>query len=133
MKIYHYLKEPFIYQSYFFIYVLFTTETVREKKMTFVPEKYFIVYSVYYNYRNSSTWMWSGVYSCLMFSDTIIIVFWCIIFTVCWYIIFTFWLMFFQPWYSFVYFVANSLFIWFCKFPCFIITIVWRLCRWLVR
>ena len=103
-----------------------------KRKWLLRQKKYFIVYSAYYNQRNSSTWMWSRVYSSLcsvilssLFSD--------VSFSVCWYIIFTFCLMLFQPWYSFVYFVANSPFIWFCKFPCFIITINWRLRRWLGR
>ena len=124
-------SHPFINPIFSSMYFLLLKPS-EKRKWLLRQKKYFIVYSAYYNQRNSSTWMWSRVYSSLcsvilssLFSD--------VSFSVCWYIIFTFCLMLFQPWYSFVYFVANSPFIWFCKFPCFIITINWRLRRWLGR
>ena len=124
-------SHPFINPIFSSMYFLLLKPS-EKKKWLLRLKKYFIVYSAYYSQRNSSTWMWSRVYSSLcsvilssLFSD--------VSFSVCWYIIFTFCLMLFQPWYSFVYFVANSPFIWFCKFPCFIITINWRLRRWLGR
>ena len=124
-------SHPFINPIFSSMYFLLLKPS-EKRKWLLRQKKYFIVYSAYYSQRNSSTWMWSRVYSSLcsvilssLFSD--------VSFSVCWYIIFTFCLMLFQPWYSFVYFVANSPFIWFCKFPCFIITINWRLRRWLGR
>ena len=112
-------SHPFINPIFSSMYFLLLKPS-EKRKWLLRQKKYFIVYSAYYSQRNSSTWMWSRVYSSLcsvilssLFSD--------VSFSVCWYIIFTFCLMLFQPWYSFVYFVANSPFIWFCKFPCFII------------
>ena len=124
-------SHPFINPIFSSMYFLLLKPS-EKRKWLLRQKKCFIVYSAYYSQRNSSTWMWSRAYSSLcsvilssLFSD--------VSFSVCWYIIFTFCLMLFQPWYSFVYFVANSPFIWFCKFPCFIITINWRLRRWLGR
>ena len=111
-------KFIIIKKSYSFINPIFSSmyflllKPSEKRKWLLRQKKYFIVYSAYYSQRNSSTWMWSRAYSSLcsvilssLFSD--------VSFSVCWYIIFTFCLMLFQPWYSFVYFVANSPFIWF--------------------